>query len=100
MTYKLSCIDKRYTQSLIIPRPFGVKLRLGWHGKTAASIKRYVKLEAQSSKMAAACIESRILDIIIGKDKTLVCAFEDNFKQNGVNSGLLLPAIRVNMAQI
>ena len=30
------------------------------------------------------------MDIIIRKDKTLVCAFEDNFKQNGV-----LPAGRV-----
>ena len=30
-------------------------------------------------------ILSRILDIIIRKDKTLVCTFEDNFKQNGVN---------------
>ena len=29
--------------------------------------------------------QSRILYIIIRKDKTLVCAFEDNFKQNGVN---------------
>ena len=37
----------------------------------------------------------RILDIIIRKDKTLVCAFEDNFKQNGVNSGQLLPDVRV-----
>ena len=35
----------------------------------------------------------RILDIIIRKDKTLVCAFEDNFKQNGVNIGQLLPAV-------
>ena len=38
-------------------------------------------------------IISRILDIIIRKDKTLFCAFEDNFKQNGVNSGQLLPAV-------
>ena len=33
-------------------------------------------------------IQARILDIIIRwdyTDKTLVCAFEDNFKQNGVN---------------
>ena len=30
----------------------------------------------------------------IRKDKTLVCALEDNFKQNIVNSGQLLPAVR------
>ena len=30
-------------------------------------------------------VHTTILDIIIRKDKTLVCAFEDNFKQNGVN---------------
>ena len=38
---------------------------------------------------------SRILDIIICKDKTLVCEFEDSFKQNGINSGQLLPGVRV-----
>ena len=34
-------------------------------------------------------LKSRILDIIIRKDKTLICAFKDNFKQNGINSGQL-----------
>ena len=38
-------------------------------------------------------LEPRVLDIIMRKDKTLVCTFEDNFKQNGINSGQLLPAV-------
>ena len=37
----------------------------------------------------------RILDILILQDKTLFCAFEDNFKQNGVFWRQHLPAVRV-----
>ena len=58
-----------------------------------------VRLDNTSPGISSSHLELRVvprfLDMIIRKDKTLVCTFEDNSKQNGVNSGQLLTAIRV-----
>ena len=55
-----------------------------------------VRLYSPSMIQGHICkVQSRILDILILQDKTLFCAFEDNFKQNGIFWRQHLLAVRV-----